>query len=491
MNQLHKKLILFGNNLLDSLMRIKGDSMKTVAVIGAGYVGLVTGACFAQKGIRVVIVENNQAKIDMLLQGNIPFYEPHLDAIVSEAIAKGTLFFKNNIPQGLAENPDIIFSCVGTPSLENGAADLSFVEHVAHEIGTHMQKYALVVNKSTVPVGSAQKVRTIISKVLAQRGVSLDFDVASNPEFLKEGDAVNDFLHPDRIVVGVSSQKAGMLLQELYKPFISNDNQFLTMNIESAELTKYASNAMLATRISFMNQLAHLADIMGADIEHVKRGMAKDRRIGPHFLNAGIGYGGSCFPKDVKALVHMGKENNFPMTLAQEVENINHFQRVNFINKISVHYGPALSNKTVGILGLSFKPETDDIRCAPSHEVIDDLLAKGTKIIACDPIAQENIKACYGDKISFAQRAQDVLAQADFLIILTEWKDFLLLSPQDFLQLKDKTVFDGRNCFDPGTLRSLGITYFCVGRNSTATLAENMGTTTCTAQISQATSDCF
>lgn len=446
--------------------------MKTVVVIGAGYVGLVTGACFAQKGIRVVIVENNQDKIDQLLQGNIPFYEPNLGTIVTEAIDKKTLTFESNIQNGMAHNPTIIFSCVGTPSLDNGAADLSFVEYAAHEIGMHLKNYALIVNKSTVPVATAQKVKVIISQALAQRGVAIDFDVASNPEFLKEGDAVNDFLHPDRIVVGVDSEKAQQLLYDLYKPFLTSDSQFLSMNVPSAELTKYASNAMLATRISFMNQLAHLADMVSADIDQVKRGMAKDRRIGPYFLNAGIGYGGSCFPKDVSALVHMGKEYQFPMTLAQEVENINHFQRVWFINKMSTKYGPALGKKVVGILGLSFKPETDDIRCAPSLDLIKDLLAKGTRIIACDPVAEQNIKMLFGDKITFVATAHEVLIQADCAVILTEWKDFLALKPQDFLPLKDKMVFDGRNCFDPQMMRAAGIEYFSVGRNSVGKMPE-------------------
>lgn len=457
--------------------------MKTVVVIGAGYVGLVTGACFAQKGIRVVIVENNQDKINQLLQGMIPFYEPHLGTIVTDTLNKKTLSFEKNIQSGLSHNPDIIFSCVGTPPLENGSADLSYVHTVAHEIGTHLKNYALIVNKSTVPVGSAKKVKTIIAQTLAERGVSIDFDVASNPEFLKEGDAVNDFLHPDRIVVGIESLKAQALLHDLYKPFLTSDSQFLSMNIESAELTKYASNAMLATRISFMNQLAHLADLVGADIEQVKRGMAKDRRIGPHFLNAGIGYGGSCFPKDVTALVHMGKEHQFPMTLAQEVENINHFQRVSFINKISTTYGPSLGKKVVGILGLSFKPETDDIRCAPSCDLIDDLLSRGTRIIACDPVAEQNIKALYGDSITFAKTGRDVLLQADCVVILTEWKEFLMLNPQDFLLLKDATVFDGRNCFDPEVMRAAGVQYFSVGRNS-------VGNTSTNTTVSSATQQC-
>lgn len=440
--------------------------LTSLMVIGAGYVGLVTGACFAQKGNNVVIVENNQDKIEALILGKIPFYEPWLETIVIDSIAKKTLTFESSIEKGLAHNPTIIFSCVGTPPLADGGADLSYVEKVAEEIGTHITDYTLVVNKSTVPVGTGEKVKRIIQKQLDMRNIKITFDVASNPEFLKEGDAVNDFLTPDRIVVGIESEKAAQLLFDLYKPFITSNNQFLCMNIESAELTKYASNAMLATRISFMNQLALLADRVGADIEQVKIGMSKDRRIGQAFLNAGIGYGGSCFPKDVSALVHMGKQNHIPMTLVQEVENVNHFQRVWFINRISTYYGPHLTDKTVGIWGLSFKPETDDIRCAPSLDVIDDLLEKKAKIIAYDPVAATNVAKIYGEKITFAQNASDVLMQADFLIILTEWKEFLNYATHEFLHLQDKLIFDGRNCFDPREMNAVGLQYFCIGRNS-------------------------
>ncbi len=440
--------------------------MKKIAVIGAGYVGLVTGACFAQKGNTVIIVENNQNKISQLLQGNIPFYEPGLDLIVHEAIKNKTLIFENNIAQGLSHNPEIIFSCVGTPSLPNGAADLSFVQQVAHEIGSLITSYTLIVNKSTVPVGTADKVKNIIIDRLVQRNLQITFDVASNPEFLKEGDAISDFLVPDRIVIGIESQQAADLLYALYRPFVKHNDQILCMNVKSAELTKYASNAMLATRISFMNQLAQLADKLGADIEEVKLGMAKDKRIGAQFLNAGIGYGGSCFPKDIKALAYIGKEVLFPMTLIQEVDNINHFQRVWFINKISTHYGPALANKTVGIWGLAFKPETDDIRSAPSLDLIDDLITRGSKIIAYDPVASENIAAHYGNAITYAHSAQQVIDQADFLVILTEWKEFLGTKTDSFSKLKDKVIFDGRNCFNPQVMHDAGITYTCVGRNS-------------------------
>ncbi len=440
--------------------------MKKIAIIGAGYVGLVTGACFAQKGNRVTIVDNNQDKIDQLLKGAIPFYEPHLDIIVQDALAKKTITFVSTIQEALSQQPEFVFSCVGTPSLPNGAADLSFVEIVAAEIGMHMEQYTIIVNKSTVPVGTAAKVETIIAAKLTERNVKIAFDVASNPEFLKEGDAVNDFLMPDRVVIGVRSEESAEALYELYKPFLTSDKQFLVMTQPSAELTKYASNAMLATRISFMNQLAHLADKLGADIHQVKHGMAQDRRIGAHFLNAGIGYGGSCFPKDVAALVHMGMEQHYPMTLVKEVENINHVQRVWFSHQITNHYGPALATKTAGIWGLAFKPETDDIRSAPAIDVIKKLLEQGANVIVYDPVATENIKKIFGDLITYADQGQQVLQNADFLVLLTEWAEFTTTIPSHFLQLKDRVVFDGRNCFAPEDMKALGVSYYCIGRNS-------------------------
>jgi len=439
--------------------------MKKIAVIGAGYVGLVTGACFAQKGNLVTIVENNQEKIDHLLRGAIPFYEPNLDTIVQDALAKKTLRFVSSIHEGLAQKPDIVFSCVGTPSLPNGAADLSFVHIVAEEIGNHLEHYTVVVNKSTVPVGTAAKVDAIIASKLAERGIEVPFDVVSNPEFLKEGDAVNDFLMPDRVVIGTWSERAAQTLFELYKPFITSESQFLVMTPPSAELTKYASNAMLATRISFMNQLAQLADKVGADIAQVKMGMAKDRRIGSQFLNAGIGYGGSCFPKDVAALVHMGQEQHYPMTLVQEVENINHIQRVWFSHLITSHYGPALATKTAGVWGLAFKPETDDIRCSPAIDVIKALLEGGANVVVYDPVASDNMKKIFGQTITYASSSQQVLDSSDFLVLLTEWSLFTNIIPAQLLKLKDKVVFDGRNCFLPQDMKSLGITYYCVGRN--------------------------
>ncbi|HBS47708.1 TPA: UDP-glucose 6-dehydrogenase [Candidatus Dependentiae bacterium] len=439
--------------------------MKKIAVVGAGYVGLVTGACFAHKGEDVTIVENNESKIQSLLAGKIPFYEPGLDLIVKESLENQKLKFVKSVDEALKKRPDIIFICVGTPTSDVGIPDLSYVYAVAKEVGQNINDYCLIVDKSTVPVGTAKEVKEIINQELARRKLSVDFDVASNPEFLKEGSAVLDFLEPDRVVVGVESEKAEVNLRDLYKKFCTSSEQFMVMKIESAELTKYASNAMLATRISFINQLALLADTAGADIEEIKRGMGKDKRIGSAFLNAGIGYGGSCFPKDLRALVYMGEKHKQLMTLAKEVENINKRQRIAFLEKIEKHYGQSLKDKKVGIWGLAFKPETDDIRCAPSLDIIPALLEIGCKIFAYDPIAAENIKNIYGEKINFANTANDVLANSDFLIILTEWNEFLKFKPQDFCILSDKIVFDGRNCFDPISMAMAGIDYFTVGRD--------------------------
>lgn len=439
-------------------------NVRTIAVIGAGYVGLVTGACFSQKGNRVIVVENNQLKIDQLLQGSIPFYEPGLDVLVSNGIKEKSLQFVQDISEALAFKPELIFSCVGTPPLADGAADLSYVWNVAHEIGKKITDYCVVINKSTVPVGTAWQVKKIIQDELAARGLSLNFDVASNPEFLKEGDALSDFLQPDRVVVGVESDRAKILLESLYKPFLQSENQFVCMNIPSAELTKYASNAMLATRISFMNQIALLADKVGADIDQIKQGMAKDRRIGPHFLNAGIGYGGSCFPKDVKALIHTGIEHGVEMSLVAEVDNVNELQRKKFIQML-ISYCNSTASKKVGIWGLAFKPETDDIRCAPSLDVIAALLELGMTIYAYDPVAISNVQALFNDKITCTQTAEEVLDMADFLIILTEWKEFTRYEPTHFLKLQEKTIFDGRNCYNPINMIEAGIKYYCIGRN--------------------------
>jgi len=442
--------------------------VKKIAVIGAGYVGLVTGVCFAQKEDNfVTVIERDSNKINELLAGRVPFYEPGLSQLLQQAIENNKIVFVNSIKDIFKNNnPEIIFSCVGTPSLPDGDADLSFVMDVAHEIGTNLNKYCLFINKSTVPVGTAKEVENIIVQELKSRDLDIEFDVASNPEFLKEGDALNDFLNPDRVVAGVKSQRALSILLNLYKPFLKDLEQFVVMNVESAELTKYASNAMLATRISFVNELALFADKVGADIFDVKIGMSKDKRIGAAFLNAGIGYGGSCFPKDVKALIQMGKKLKQPMNLVTAVDDVNEKQRNIFIDKILDFYKDEIENKIVGIWGLAFKPETDDIRSAPSIDVIKKLLEKKCKILAYDPQAENNIKSIFGENVFFASSASQVVNSSDFLIILTEWKDFLKFNAHDFKRLNDAVVFDGRNMFDPEIMKKEGIKYFCIGRNS-------------------------
>jgi len=435
-----------------------------IAVVGAGYVGLVTGTCLAQKGYHVTIVENNQNKINALLNGQVPFYEPGLDELVKENINNKRILFVSNIKEALEQKPEVIFSCVGTPPNEDGSADLSYVLQVAVEVGKSITQYCLVVNKSTVPVGSAEKVKQVISTQLADRGVSVEFDVASNPEFLKEGDALNDFLNPDRIVIGVESKRAQEILTRIYSPFITNEDQLLVMNIESSELTKYASNAMLATRISFMNELSNLAEKVGADINQIKIGMAKDRRIGPFFLNAGIGYGGSCFPKDVKALIAIGKVYGYDFALLKATDVINDEARLHFIEKIQNHFHGELQGKTIAVLGLSFKPDTDDMRFAPSITIIEALISGGARVIAYDPVAIANAKKVLPKEVVFASSSYDAVID-DAVVVLTEWNEFRQLDMVKLAKgLKERVLFDGRNIYDPQTMKDLGYTYYGVGR---------------------------
>ena len=444
--------------------------MKNIVVIGAGYVGLVTAACFAKKGIVVTVVENNATKIEMLLAGQIPFYEPGLNELVAQGIAQKSLIFVSSITQAMHAKPELIFSCVGTPSLPNGSVDMSYVWTVMQQIAQNLTSYAVIVNKSTVPVGTAQKVYDFLAKELAARNAVIDFDVASNPEFLREGNAVYDFAHPDRIVLGfkkneAESLRAQNLLSSFYAPFITKPEQIVIMNFESAELTKYAANTMLATRISFVNELARLAEIVGADIEQVSLGMGLDQRIGSAFLRAGIGYGGSCFPKDVKALIDMGKQHGIKMSLATTVEDINDAQRILFAQKVIAQYQGNLAGKIIGIWGLAFKPETDDIRCSPALDIMHMLLDRGAALLVYDPVALENVRPLFAKNVTFASSAASVLTSSDALLILTEWKEFLQFKPQEFNTLRDKTVFDGRNCLDAKNIIAQGIVYFCIGRS--------------------------
>lgn len=439
---------------------------KRIVVVGAGYVGLVTGACFASVGNKVMVVEKDEGKINTLLQGKIPFFEPGLDKLVKKCQQNGHLVFLNDIAHAISQGPDFIFLCVGTPPLDDGSADLSFIMRAAEEIGENLNSYCIIVDKSTVPVGTAHKVKNIIVNTLQKRTMDVAFDVASNPEFLREGSALEDFFSPDRIVIGIETKRTEDALQALYKPFVASSDQCIAMNMESAELTKYASNSMLAARISFMNQLAQLSEKVGADIEQIKKGMAKDRRIGPLFLNAGIGYGGSCFPKDVTALICTGKQHGVTLSLLQEVDQINKEQRQWFLKKIFDYYGDTITKKHLGIWGLAFKPNTDDIRGAPSVDIIAALLEKGVKITAYDPKAVKSIQAIFGDNVSFVDNANDILNTCDGLIVLTEHKEFIQSDPQAFLRLKDGVVFDGRNCLNQQLLKECGVRYISVGRSS-------------------------
>lgn len=441
--------------------------MKKITVVGAGYVGLVTAAGFANKGYKVCLVEKNKEILEKVSVGQTTFYEPRLEELLIEAKRRKNITYTERISEALLDQPEFIFICVGTPPDKNGAADLTSLWEVVNQIGRNLKGRSIIINKSTVPVGTTRRTQKIIENLLAQRDEKIEFDVASNPEFLREGSAVNDFLFPDRVVVGVSSESACDGLRSLYSDFIDNDSQFHYMNFESSELTKYAANVMLANKISFINQLSQLADATGADIDMVKLGISGDSRIGPHFLGAGIGYGGSCLPKDVCALIEMGRSNGIQMTIAEAVHQINIQQRNTFVSKITEHFGTELQSKRCGIWGLSFKPETDDVREAPSLEVVNKLSKRCSKVMVYDPITVENFKRNYvGGDISYATSPQQVLEQSDFLVILTEWNMFKSYSAKDFLMLADKTIFDGRNCFNPRKMLMAGISYFSFGRNA-------------------------
>lgn len=435
-----------------------------ICVIGTGYVGLVAGACFADSGNKVICVDIDEQKIEKLKKGIIPIYEPGLKDIVVTNVEKNRLLFTTSIKEGV-EKSDIIFIAVGTPEGEDGSADLSYVLQAARDIAKHMNGYKIIVNKSTVPVGTAEKVKKEIEKITAH-----PFDVVSNPEFLKEGAAVQDFLKPDRIVIGTNSEKAKNIMIDLYSPFVRKRERIILMDNVSAELTKYAANSMLATRISFMNDLANLAEKVGADIEKVRVGIGTDSRIGLAFLFPGVGYGGSCFPKDVKAILKTGEEHGHSLSIIEAVEKVNKEQRKIMVNRILNRYRGNIEGKTFAIWGLSFKPNTDDMREAPAIDIIKGLVEKGAKIKAYDPVAMENAKRIFSsmgisDKIIFCDNQYSALEQTDALVIVTEWLEF---RKPDFeilkKSLKDKTVFDGRNIFKPEHMREMGFNYFSIGR---------------------------
>lgn len=434
-----------------------------ITIVGTGYVGLVTGACFAEVGIDVTCVDIDVKKIEDLKKGIIPIYEPGLEEIVQRNVEKGRLSFTTNLQETL-EGCEVVFSAVGTPPDEDGSADLQYVIGVASEVGRHMNDYLLMVTKSTVPVGTAGLVKKAVQAELNQRGVNIPFDVASNPEFLKEGAAVDDFLKPDRIVVGVESQRAEELMAKLYKPFTLNGHPVIFMDIPSAEMTKYAANAMLATRISFMNDIANLCEIMGADVNMVRKGIGSDPRIGQKFLYPGVGYGGSCFPKDVKALIKTADSNKYDMRVLKAVEAVNDDQKSVLFNKASHYFNGDLKGRTVAIWGLSFKPETDDMREAPSLVLIQKFLEAGCKINAYDPVAMNETRRRIGNVIRYCNDAYEALNDADGLLLVTEWKEFRIPNLEEMKKrMKNKAIFDGRNIYDAQEMKEAGFDYFGIG----------------------------
>jgi UDPglucose 6-dehydrogenase len=434
-----------------------------IAVVGTGYVGLVTGTCLAEVGIDVTCIDIDAKKIENLTKGILPIYEPGLEELVIRNMEAGRLHFSTNLKDSVT-GCDIAFIAVGTPPGEDGSADLKYVIGVAREIGQHIEDYIVIVTKSTVPVGTAKKVKAAVTEELDKRNASISFDVASNPEFLKEGAAVEDFLKPDRIVVGVESKKAEDLMRKLYKPFTLNNHPIIFMDIPSAEMTKYAANAMLATKISFMNDIANLCEIVGADVNLVRRGIGSDPRIGNKFIYPGIGYGGSCFPKDVKALVRTAQENGHDMRILQAVEDVNQDQKQVLVKKVMKHYGSELKGKSFAIWGLSFKPKTDDMREAPSLVIIEALLKAGANVKAFDPVAMHETRKVLGDQITYAKDQYDALIDADALIIATEWPEFRSPNFNVMLKLmKDKVIFDGRNIYDIEEMKEMNIQYHCIG----------------------------
>lgn len=434
-----------------------------ILVVGTGYVGLVTGACLSDVGIEVVCIDIDENKISGLKKGIIPIYEAGLEELVKRNIEKERLQFSTSLKDNIVD-ADVIFIAVGTPQGEDGSADLSYVLNVAGEIGEHLQDYAVIVTKSTVPVGSSIKVKTAIKAAMKKRTDKVPFDVASNPEFLKEGVAVQDFLRPDRIVIGTESQRAKELLERLYHPFQLNGHSIIFMDIASAEMTKYAANAMLATRISFMNDIANLCEIVGADIGQVRQGIGTDPRIGSKFLYAGTGYGGSCFPKDVKALINTGIENNHPLRLLEAVEAINDDQRLILVEKLKRFYNNDLNGKRVTIWGLSFKPQTDDMRMAPSIYVIQALVEAGAIVSAYDPIAIEEAKKQIPQQVNYVEDAYTALKDSDALMLLTEWPEFRIPDWGEVkLLMKNPVILDGRNIYHGRSLRGLGFYYEGIG----------------------------
>ncbi|NCC73342.1 MAG: UDP-glucose/GDP-mannose dehydrogenase family protein [Sphingobacteriia bacterium] len=434
-----------------------------IAIVGSGYVGLVTGACFAEVGIDVTCVDIDTAKIEKLKNGVSPIYEPGLDEMLKRNLERGRLSFTTDLSSCVNEM-EVIFSAVGTPPDEDGSADLKYVLDVARTVGKYMSKHLIVVTKSTVPVGTAKKVRKAIQEELDKRGENLTFDVVSNPEFLKEGAAIEDFMRPDRIVVGVETDYAREVMTRLYRPFTLNNHPVIFMDVPSAEMTKYAANAMLATRISFMNDIANLCELVGANVNMVRKGIGSDTRIGNKFLYSGIGYGGSCFPKDVKALIKTGEENKYKLRIIQAVEDVNEDQKSVLFHKLEKYFKGNLSGLTITIWGLSFKPQTDDMREAPSIVLIEKLLKAGCKVKAYDPAAMEEAQHRIGNAIEYSKDPLDALLDADALLLVTEWIEFRFPNYKVMQKLMSKhVIFDGRNIYDPQEMKEAGFDYFCIG----------------------------
>ena len=435
-----------------------------IAIVGTGYVGLVTGTCFAEIGVNVTCVDTNSEKIESLQKGVIPIYENGLEEMVLRNVKAKRLKFTTSLESCL-DDVEVIFSAVGTPPDEDGSADLSYVLEVARTIGRNMNQYKLVVTKSTVPVDTARRVRAAIQEELDKRGVNIEFDVASNPEFLKEGNAISDFMSPDRVVVGVESVRAEKLMSKLYKPFLLNNFRVIFMDIPSAEMTKYAANSMLATRISFMNDIANLCELVGADVNMVRSGIGSDTRIGRKFLYPGIGYGGSCFPKDVKALIKTAEQNGYTMRVLRAVEDVNEAQKGVLFEKLMKQFNGDLKGKTIALWGLAFKPETDDMREAPGLVLIDKLLKAGCQIRAYDPAAMNECKRRIGDVIYYARDMYDAVLDADVLMLITEWKEFRLPSWAVIKKtMNQQIVLDGRNIYDKKEMEELGFIYSCIGK---------------------------
>lgn len=435
-----------------------------IAIVGTGYVGLVSGACFAEVGIDVTCVDIDADKIEKLKEGKIPIYEPGLEDLVTRNTKAGRLHFTTDL-RNCIDNTDVVFCAVGTPPDEDGSADLRYVEAVAREFGSMINRYTIFVTKSTVPVGTYKIVRRVIDEELARRGVSVEFDLASNPEFLKEGAAIKDFMSPDRVVIGTDSARARKKMERLYRPFLLNNFRVIFMDIASAEMTKYAANSMLATRISFMNDIANLCELVGADANMVRKGIGTDARIGTKFLYPGCGYGGSCFPKDVKALAKTGRDAGYSMSIIEAVERVNDRQKHVVFDKLKKELG-SLQGKRIALWGLAFKPETDDMREAPSLVVIDKLLKEGAAVTVYDPVAMDECRRRIGDTVSYARDMYDATMDADALALLTEWKQFRLPSWRVVHKaMRGNIVVDGRNIYDAAELAEEGFIYKCIGKN--------------------------